>query len=67
MSQESRDIRKLIDLLNEYTEAYDKGAPLIDDKSWDAIYFKLTQMEQDTGIIYPDSPTQSIHFELNQS
>ena len=63
MSQESKDIRKLIDLLNEYTEAYDKGAPIISDKDWDSMYFKLAQMERDTGIIYPDSPTQSIHFE----
>lgn len=63
MSQESREIRKLIDLLNEYTEAYDRGIPIISDKDWDSMYFKLTQMEQDTGIIYPDSPTQSIHFE----
>lgn len=63
MSQESREIRKLIDLLNEYTEAYDRGTPIISDKGWDSMYFKLTQMEQDTGIIYPDSPTQSIHFE----
>lgn len=63
MSQESKDIRNLINLLNEYTEAYDRGIPLIDDKSWDSMYFKLAQMEQKTGIIYPDSPTQSIHFE----
>ena len=63
MSQESREIRKLIDLLNEYTEAYDRGTPIISDKDWDNIYFKLAQMEQDTGITYPDSPTQSIHFE----
>lgn len=63
MNQESRDIRKLIDLLNEYTEAYDKGTPIISDKDWDNMYFKLVQMEQKTGIIYPNSPTQSIHFE----
>ena len=58
-----QDIRMLIDLLNEYTEAYDAGMPIIDDKSWDAMYFKLQQLENETGIIYPDSPTQKIHFE----
>lgn len=63
MNQESKDIRNLINLLNEYTEAYDKGLPLISDKSWDAMYFKLQQLENETGIIYPDSPTQKIHFE----
>ena len=64
MNQESRDIRDLINLLNEYTEAYDKGLPLINDKTWDSIYFQLVDLEQKTGIIYPDSPTQSIHFEI---
>jgi len=64
MNQESKDIRNLINLLNEYTEAYDKGTPIISDKDWDSMYFKLANLEQETGIIYPDSPTQSINYEV---
>jgi len=56
-------IRSLIDELNRLTELYDKGIPEVSDEYWDNLYFKLKQMEEETGIIYPDSPTQSIHFE----
>ena len=54
MNQEARDIRNLINLLNKYTEAYDKGTPIISDKDWDSMYFKLAKMEQETRIIYSD-------------
>ena len=53
--------RELIDVLNKATEAYDKGTPIMTDKEWDDLYFSLKEMEKETGIIYPDSPTQSIH------
>ena len=55
-------IRELIDKLNVYTEAYDKGTPLISDREWDNLYFQLVKMENDTGLYYEDSPTQKIHF-----
>lgn len=57
------DMRYLIDKLNHYTDLYDQGHPEISDKEWDELYFKLQEMEKETGIIYPDSPTQNIHFE----
>lgn len=56
-------IRSLIDEINRLTKLYDKGIPEVSDEYWDNLYFKLKQMEEETGIIYPDSPTQSIHFE----
>lgn len=56
-------IRKLIDELNRLTELYDEGHPEVSDEEWDNLYFELKQMEKETGIIYPDSPTQNIHFE----
>ena len=56
-------IRSLIDELNRLTVLYDAGQPEISDKKWDELYFKLQEMEKGTGIIYPDSPTQNIHFE----
>lgn len=57
------EIRTLIDLLNKYTIAYEKGNPLISDTEWDKLYFTLQEEENKTGIIYPDSPTQHIHYE----
>ena len=56
-------IRSLIDELNRLTVLYDAGQSEISDKKWDELYFKLQEMEKETGIIYPDSPTQKIHFE----
>ena len=56
-------IRDLINNLNKYTKLYDKGTPAISDKEWDDLYFELNRLEQETGIIYPDSPTQSINFQ----
>ena len=55
-------IRSLIDELNRLTALYDAGTPEISDKEWDELYFKLVEMEKEEGIIYPDSPTQSIQF-----
>ena len=56
-------MRELIDFLNKCTVEYDCGTPLISDKRWDELYFKLKKMEEETGIFYPDSPTQKIHYE----
>ena len=57
-------MRNLIDKLNYYTELYDKGTPEISDKEYDDLYFQLKDLENRSGIVYPDSPTQNIHYEL---
>ena len=56
-------ILQLIKQLNNATKAYDEGHPVMSDKEWDELYFQLKQFEENTGIIYPDSPTQNIYFE----
>ena len=56
-------IRNLINELNRLTKLYDEGYSEISDKKWDDLYFKLQEMEKETGLIYPDSPTQTIYFE----
>lgn len=56
-------IKKLVDFLNYHTYLYDHSAEIITDKEWDEKYFKLKELEEKTGLIYPDSPTQKIHFE----
>ena len=62
MDQTSRNIREYIDNLNEYIRLYDLGKPIISDKEYDEMYFALKKMEEETGIIYPDSPTQTIQY-----
>ena len=56
------EIRRLITLLNEHTKYYQIGKPVISDQDWDKLYFRLKELEKETGIIYPDSPTQSITY-----
>ena len=55
-------MREIIDMLNYHTTLYDKGKSVWSDKEWDDLYFKLQEMEKETGTIYPDSPTQNIYF-----
>ena len=63
MIEKGREIRELIDKLNYHTKLYDKGKSIWSDEEWDKMYFELQKKEKETGIIYPDSPTQKIHFE----
>lgn len=56
-------IKELIDKLNYYTKLYDEGHPEISDKEWDDMYFQLKHIEEETGIIYPDSPTVTIQMD----
>lgn len=57
-------IRELIYDLNKYTKAYDEGHPLISDKEWDDLYFKLQNYENKYQIYYEDSPTQKINYQI---
>lgn len=58
------EIRNLIDKLNYYTKLYDAGTPAITDYQWDSLYFMLVQLENEYKIYYPDSPTQSISYQI---
>lgn len=58
------DMRELIDTLNNATKAYDLGKPIMEDKQWDDLYFSLEKKEQESGICYPDSPTQRVNYEI---
>ena len=56
--------RSLIKRLNYYTKLYDEGHPEITDEEWDELYFELQKREKEDGIIYPDSPTQTINYQV---
>lgn len=57
-------IHNLIDKLNVYTKFYDEGHPVISDKEWDDMYFKLQNLENFYGIYFSDSPTQNINYQV---
>ena len=50
-----------MDKLNEYSKAYYVlDAPKISDKEYDELYDELLRLEEQSGIILPDSPTQRV-------
>lgn len=58
------EIKELISKLNIYNKQYEEGHPSISDAEWDKMYFRLKDLENQTGIIYPNSPTQKINFNI---
>lgn len=59
-----QEIIYLVEYLNKCTKAYDEGNPLISDKEWDDLYFKLEELEKKTGLILSNSPTQTITYDV---
>ena len=58
------EIRTLVDKLNYYTKLYDEGHPVISDKEWDDMYFKLQNLETLYNIYLSDSPTQNVNYQV---
>lgn len=55
--------KNLVKTLNEATEAYDKGEPIMSDHEWDLMYYTVVNYEQTHGYSLPESPTRKIHYE----
>ena len=57
----NKEIQSLVDQLNAASDAYYNGRDeLMTDYEWDAAFDKLKKLEEETGIILPDSPTQNV-------
>ena len=54
----------LVRYLNECTKAYDEGNPKITDEEWDNKYFELKSLEEETGLVLSNSPTQSVTYDV---
>ena len=57
-------IKSLVEKLNYHTKLYDQGTPIISDFEWDAMYFELFNLENQTGFYLPESPTQRINYNV---
>lgn len=58
---ENQKMRELVDVLNKYAyEYYVLDKPSVDDKVYDKIYDELKTLEEQTGIVLPDSPTKRV-------
>ena len=57
-------VRFLVIALNAYTKDYEQGNPKITDEEWDNMYFELKSLEEETGLILSNSPTQTITYDV---
>ncbi len=61
MSNLSNEMRLLVDELNKASEAYYNGKPeLMNDYEWDQKFDRLKQLEEQSGEVLPDSPTNKV-------
>ena len=56
-------MKKLVEKLNHYRNAYyNENQSIISDKEYDLLFDKLVEMERKTGIVYTNSPTQTVGY-----
>ena len=61
MQEKLQRMQLLIEELNQASDAYYNGkAELMSDHEWDARFDELKRLEEETGEILPDSPTQKV-------
>ena len=54
-------MKQLVEQLNNASQAYYNGeAELMSDYEWDSKFDQLKLLEDETGIVLPDSPTNKV-------
>ncbi len=65
MAADLERMKELVALLNEYNYYYyTLDQPKVNDADYDRLYDELVQLEQQSGVIEPNSPTQRVGGEL---
>ena len=62
-----KKMKELIETLNHASDAYYNSTPIMEDKKWDLLYSELQNLESESGIVYPDSPTQNVGYKIIDS
>lgn len=58
-------VKELINKLNQYRDAYyNQSKSLISDYEYDNLFDELQQLENETGVVLSNSPTQTVGFEV---
>lgn len=58
-------IKDLINQLNKYRDFYyNRNTNLISDEEYDKLFDELERLENETGIIYANSPTQTVGYDV---
>lgn len=56
-------IKRLIKQLNEYRDSYyNEARPIVSDTEYDRLFDELSELENETGIVYANSPTQTVGY-----
>jgi DNA ligase (NAD+) len=64
MKKEEQEMQLLIKKLNDASKNYyGGGVELMSDHEWDKAFDKLKKLEEETGIIFPNSPTRNVSNE----
>lgn len=59
------EMKELIEVINKHNyNYYTLLTPSISDKEYDELYYKLVDLEEKTGVILPNSPTQRVGGEV---
>ena len=58
-------IQELVKELNEYRNAYyNEARSDVSDAAYDKLFDELSELENETGVVYTNSPTQSVGYEV---
>lgn len=61
-------MKKLIASLNHYRNLYyNQDTSLVTDEEYDNLFDELAKLEISTGVVYPDSPTQSVGYKIQSN
>lgn len=58
------EMQTVISQLNTWNKAYEIGKPIVNDKTYDDLYFYLLQLEEESGIKLKNSPTCHIIYNI---
>ena len=61
MEDKIKEMRSLVNQLNQASDVYYNGkGEILTDYEWDALFDQLKKLEEETGEILPDSPTNKV-------
>ena len=56
-------IQELVKQLNEYRDSYyNEARPVVSDVAYDKLFDELSELEKETGVVYANSPTQTVGY-----
>ncbi len=65
MNLKVKSIKELIEVLNNASdEYYNNKTQSMTDKEWDCKYDELLELEAEIGVIFPNSPSQNVGFQV---